>query len=162
MSRTGTRGRRALIVLAALALVAFPAAAQDSAAGTTRTGSENEDQGPRATITDRFDVAVEVSDIGIYEPSSGLLASGKGSRLSELRLWHGAHEILIDLGRVKAIEVHQGELDEKNELVWVTVTLLSGESQKGKVESTLELRGEIPFGGYRIRIDRVKSVVFGG
>lgn len=116
--------------------------------------------GTSGSVVDRFDIVVHVDHLRFYEASSGFFSSGKGKALKELRLWHGAHEITVDVKRLQRVVVHRDEIDKKNDLIWVTVTLTDGTQAKAKVETTLEVRGTVHLGTYKIQIDRVKRIEF--
>lgn len=158
----GSRPTWFFVVLAAAALLCAPAPADDE-------GAAAEESGVTGVVIDEFDIEVRVTNLAFFEPEGGFLSTGKGKRLKELRLWNGAHQILVDPAEIAAVAVHEdapAELEPDSEsetdadLIWVTVELRSGDRQKGKVERTLELRGEVALGRYVIQVDRVKRVVF--
>lgn len=111
---------------------------------------------PVAVVKDEWGVDMEVQDPTFVRPAGGLMTGGKGTKLKELHVWKGAHEILIPLADIVKIEV-----TGKNEgdLVPVKLALTSDrEPFEGKVERDLEIQGKVRQGQYKIRFDRVKSV----
>jgi len=137
-------------------------AAKDTRPSAPKRGAEKPKAAPgtQGVMVDRFDIELRVDDLRFYEVSSGFLSSGRGKALKELRLWHGAHEIWVDVKRLRRVDVFLDEVDKKNDLVWIRVTLKDGTKSKAKVERTLEVRGKVHLGRYKIRIDRVKRIEF--
>jgi hypothetical protein len=146
-----------LLIAAAVALGAAalsPAARAEDAPKAAATPST-----ATAIVEDSFGLTLRVTEPSIYRPSSGLSlgGGGKGAKLKEIRVWYGAHEILVPLERVTKIEVFE-PCDQ--DLLRVRLTL-SGGGQKqleGKIERDLELRGRVEAGQYQIKFERVKTV----
>jgi hypothetical protein len=110
---------------------------------------------PTAVVEDQYGVTMEVEDPSFMQPSAGLMGGGKGTKLKELHVWNGAHEVLVPLGEIVRIEV-QGKAE--NDLVPVKIGLASGAAFEGKVDRELELHGRVQFGQYQIKFDRVRIV----
>ncbi|HVY63079.1 MAG TPA: hypothetical protein VHF22_15585, partial [Planctomycetota bacterium] len=136
------------------------ARAQDGSGGSTSGPAASAPAASTATaiVKDQYDVTMTVNDPSFYKPSSGfsLGGGGKGSKLKELHVWNGAHEIAVPLERIVKIEVI-GTADQ--DLVQVRLTFAGGRILEGKCERDLELRGRVEFGQYQIRFERLKSVV---
>lgn len=139
----------ALVAAAAVLGAAEPARAQDRAPGAVTTS---------ARVIDKFDLELTVDDPSFYRPASGfaLGGSGKGSKVKELHVWKGAHEIIVPLEKIKQIEVHEAK---DADLIGVRLTLAGGAGTlEGKIERDLELRGRVLYGAYQIRVERAKSI----
>jgi len=124
-------------------------------------GAKNEavrrDEAPiTADVEDEFGIVLRVDDVSFYRPSAGLMVSSKGTKLTELRVWKGAHEILVPLRNLVRIDV-RGKAD--HDLVEVRVIVRNGGILEGKVERDLEIHGIVQFGQHVIKFERLKSVV---
>jgi hypothetical protein len=148
--------RVAVLVAAALALVlagAEGAAAQDSGTAASRPAAVS----TTAQVEDQFGEQMRIEEPSFYRPAAGLSlgGGGKGTKLKELRVWKGAHEIMVPLEKITRIDVI-GPADQ--DLLQVRLTLAGGLKVEGKVERDLELRGRVDYGQYQIKFERVKSV----
>ncbi len=112
---------------------------------------------PVAVSVDIFGETVEVAEPYFAKPGGGLLAAGGEERLKELRLFRGAHQILIEVERIRSVAV--GEPADKS-LILVRVTLDDGQVVEGKADRDLELRGRLRYGKYRAELARLRSVSF--
>jgi hypothetical protein len=150
-----------LPAIAVVAVLAAPGAARAEDAPTPATpgaGAAPAAATATALVKDQYDVTMTVTDPSFYKPASGFSigGGGKGSKLKELHIWNGAHEIVVPLERIVKIEV-MGPGDQ--DLVKVRLTFAAGRILEGQCERDLELRGRVEFGQYQIKFERLKSIV---
>jgi hypothetical protein len=142
----------ALALVAALA--AMPALAQE------RPGTAGQKQAaPVLVVEDQYGIRMHVQDAVFVRPASGFLSGSKGKTLKELRVFIGAHEVLVSLGDLARLEV-SGK--PEGDLVPVKVVLRSGASFEGKVERDLEVHGKVQYGQYEIKFERLRTIAVGG
>jgi hypothetical protein len=163
----------ALVVGPSLACAAGPEALAEGNPGgeparlEQQTGDASEDSGRapglpgKAVVVDAYGVSMEIDAPRLHLPESGLFSSGDGKSLEELRLWRGAHQLLVPLGNIAAIEMVEGT-EVSGGLMTVRLKLRDGDSVEGKVEIELELRGRTKFGAYMIRVERCRRIEFRG
>jgi hypothetical protein len=126
--------------------------------GPVASAEDTEEALPDATVTDEFGIEMQVKGAGIYEAASGFLSSGKPKLAKEIRLWKGAHQIVLKLQNIAEITVTDNPTD--GDLIELKIKLRGGEAVEGKIERGLELRGELGYGEYKILLGRTKRVVF--
>jgi len=153
--RAHARLRR--LIAAAVAPVLLVIAAAAPAAADEPLGTRPVPATASALVVDQYGETMSVSEPVFYRPAGGFaLGSGsKGAKLKEVRVWRGAHEILVALETITRIEVI-GPSDQ--DLLQVRLTLAGGKKLEGKVERDLELRGRVEFGQYQIRFERLRAV----
>lgn len=112
-----------------------------------------------AVVTDQTGVEWTVEEAGFYLPDSGLFGVGKAKRQDSLRLWQGAHQLLVPLARIMRVETI-GPSKEDAGLLSVKVVVVGEEAVVGQVDIEMELRGQVRVGDYQIKIERAKKIVF--
>ncbi|MFC1708147.1 hypothetical protein ACFL59_15230 [Planctomycetota bacterium] len=152
----------ALFVLATTDLALGDNAGEKKLSERGRTGTRrSEDKATKAlrpaVVTDENNVEMRVEDAAIVEPPTGLLAGGSAKRVKDVSVWRGAHQILVDPADIVVIE-SSGEYD--GQLLKVKLQLQNGKKVSGAVNQELELHGKVEFGGYKIKLSRVRRVVF--
>ncbi len=110
-----------------------------------------------ALVIDQYGETMTVEEPSFWRAASGLSlgGGGKGTKLKEMRVWKGAHEILVPMDRLVKIDVIGAAA---RDLLSVRLTLVGGVKLEAKVERDLELRGRVQYGQHQIKLERVKSV----
>ncbi len=112
-----------------------------------------------AVVLDEFGLVETVEEPAFHGGGGGMMGGGASKAMRELVVWRGAHNILVDLRRLERVDV-LGPTDRDLLLVRLRFAGDDEVPLEGKVERSIELRGKVHHGGYKIVLERVKSIEF--